>query len=108
VYIHTLLLAAALIADAIGEDELRKTASEQLAPYFSPWLDGTNADALLYDTEWGAVSHIYYYCCLYNCIVYYFVILQCIAMCTCWYRDQKLRIVLVVEVALEVTCTVQR
>jgi hypothetical protein len=66
---HTLLLllllsqyiyivtAAALIADAIGEDDLRKSASEQLAPYFSPWLDGTNADALLYDTEWGAVSH---------------------------------------------------
>jgi hypothetical protein len=49
--------AAALIADAIGENDLRKSASEQLAPYFSPWLDGTNADALLYDTEWGAVSH---------------------------------------------------
>jgi hypothetical protein len=74
-----------LIADAIGEDDLRKSASEQLAPYFSPWLDGTNADALLYDTEWGAVSALLYAFDTHRCVIL-------MAVCMCQRRARAVRL----------------
>ncbi|KAJ1964490.1 medium-chain fatty acid-CoA ligase faa2, partial [Dipsacomyces acuminosporus] len=47
----------ALIADEVGEIASRDLAIERAIQWLEPWLDGTNSDPLLYDTEWrGLVS----------------------------------------------------
>ncbi|MEM6928533.1 MAG: glycosyl hydrolase [Myxococcota bacterium] len=45
----------ALIADELGETALAEQYRTNLRAELEPWLDGTNADPLVYDETWGGV-----------------------------------------------------
>lgn len=49
------LARLALIADELGEAATAATLRARLAPLVARWLDGTNANPLVYDTTWGGV-----------------------------------------------------
>ncbi|KAJ2852293.1 hypothetical protein IWW36_000436 [Coemansia brasiliensis] len=47
----------ALIADEVGDGYSRDLALGRAIEWFTPWIDGTNPNPLVYDTEWrGIVS----------------------------------------------------
>ncbi|KAJ1852573.1 hypothetical protein GGH12_005394 [Coemansia sp. RSA 1822] len=47
----------ALIADEVDDPHSRDMAVQQVAEWFEPWLNGSNSNPLVYDTEWfGIVS----------------------------------------------------
>ncbi|KAJ2344942.1 hypothetical protein GGF43_005337, partial [Coemansia sp. RSA 2618] len=47
----------ALIADEVGDAESRDHAVQRAIAWLEPWLDGSNSNALVYDSEWfGIVS----------------------------------------------------
>ncbi|KAJ1798809.1 hypothetical protein LPJ75_006778, partial [Coemansia sp. RSA 2598] len=45
----------ALIADEVGDDDSRNLAIDQATSWLTPWLNGTNADYLVFDTEWSGI-----------------------------------------------------
>lgn len=49
------LARLSLIAEEMGEDGLAQQFRDKLQPVLEGWLDGTNPDALLYDTTWGGL-----------------------------------------------------
>ncbi|KAJ2425724.1 hypothetical protein GGF47_002431 [Coemansia sp. RSA 2524] len=47
----------ALIADEVDDSHSRDMAVQRVTEWFEPWLNGTNSNPLVYDTEWfGLVS----------------------------------------------------
>jgi endo-1,3(4)-beta-glucanase len=49
------LARLALIADELGETTTAATLRDRLRPLVAAWLEGTNANPLVYDTTWGGV-----------------------------------------------------
>jgi endo-1,3(4)-beta-glucanase len=49
------LARLALIADELGETATAASLRARLAPLEARWLEGTNANPLVYDTTWGGV-----------------------------------------------------
>ena len=49
------LARLSLIAEEMGEESLAQQFRDKLQPVLESWLDGTNFDALLYDTTWGGI-----------------------------------------------------